>query len=107
MKLQIFAVYDHKSQTYGTPFFKTHMGVAIRDFGDAAQDPQTTICRHPEDYQLFNVGEYDDSDASIKNFIPPILVSSASEFKIKPETLDVSKLIAVAKNNTSEKVEVK
>lgn len=90
MKLQIFSVYDHKSQAYGTPFFKLTVQAAIRDFGDASQDTTTSINRHPEDYQLFHIGEYDDSDAIIKSFIPPNLLSTATEFKIKLDKVEVN-----------------
>jgi hypothetical protein len=106
LKYKIFSVYDHKGLVYGVPFFKNTNLAAIRDFGDAVQDQQTTLNRHPEDYQLFEIGEYDDNTAEIINQIPPKLMASASEFK-KNNIKEITPLIQIPTNNNSEKVEVK
>lgn len=60
MKLFAFSVYDVKADIYNVPFFAPTVGVALRNFGDLAKDPQSFISRHPQDYKLVEVGEYDD-----------------------------------------------
>lgn len=46
------------------PSYVTHVGAAIRDFQDQCKDKQTTIGKHPGDYELMHHGEWDDVDAT-------------------------------------------
>jgi len=61
MKLQIFSVYDSKAEFYGNPFFMQSVGEAIRGFQDISTDMSTNIGRHPGDFTLFHLGEYENS----------------------------------------------
>ena len=65
MIFKIFSVYDYKAQTYTAPFFDHSEARAIRSFADCAQDPEHQFGKHPEDYTLFNLSEFDDTLASI------------------------------------------
>ena len=67
MKLKMFAIYDVKADCYLTPFFFPANGQALRAFGDLANDSNSIIGRHPVDYKLCLVGEFDDSDGE---FLP-------------------------------------
>jgi hypothetical protein len=66
MKIQIYAIYDALAQVYGTPHWHKNEAVAIRTFRDMTNDHQTTICRNPQDYTLFHMGEYDDQTGNIE-----------------------------------------
>ena len=57
---KIFSVFDSKAELYLTPFFMKTKGEAVRGFEDVANDKNSAIGRHPEDYTLFELGEYDD-----------------------------------------------
>lgn len=58
-KLQfVFVIYDSVIETYTPPFTSETQGGAVRSFGDACQDPKHPYGQHPEDYTLFQVGEY-------------------------------------------------
>ena len=59
-KQLIFAIYDQKAHAYARPFFLQTEGLAIRELKDAANDPNTSIGRHPEDYTLFCMGTYNE-----------------------------------------------
>lgn len=61
MKMHIFAVYDSKAEFYGNPFFMTSVGEAIRGFQDVSIDQNTNIGRHPGDFTLFHLGEFETS----------------------------------------------
>jgi hypothetical protein len=62
MKMVICSIRDSAADAYGRPFFLPSVGVAIRSFTDevnrAAEDNQ--IYQHPEDFDLFELGEFDD-----------------------------------------------
>lgn len=59
MKLKAFSVFDEKAQAYVAPFFMPEMAMAARVFGDAINNPEHDFGRHPEDYTLFLIGEFD------------------------------------------------
>lgn len=60
MKLSGYTIYDFKALTYHSPFFCVADGVATRMFSDLVNDRQSNISRHPTDYSLWYIGEYDD-----------------------------------------------
>lgn len=68
MKHGIFTIYDEKAQAYFPPFFLHQTAMAVRQFANMANDSNTTIGTNPEDYYLFEVGEFDDSDGSIEQY---------------------------------------
>lgn len=58
MKLKIFSVYDSKAKAFITPFFTATVDVALRSFGEAANDPNSMFARHPGDYTLMEIGDF-------------------------------------------------
>lgn len=80
MILKAFAVYDLKALNFGVPFFMSSVGAAVRGFADLANDAQSSVNKHPEDYQLFEIGEYDDAVGLLKDLHPSRLLAQASDF---------------------------
>lgn len=60
MQLKAYTIYDRKSGIYHSPFFAVSDGSAVRSFSDLANDPGTTVGRHPNDYVLYRAGGFDD-----------------------------------------------
>lgn len=46
---------------------------AMRWFGDAMSDQRNIMTKHPEDYDLYQVGEQED-DGTIVGLIPPVII---------------------------------
>lgn len=65
MSLRMFGVYDVKSDSYHTPFFMPTNGMAIRVFKDMANDVNSFIGMHPEDYKLVLLAEFDNQNGEI------------------------------------------
>lgn len=65
MILKVFAVRDTKAQAFLQPFYSPSVGSALRAFTDAVNDPQCPFNKHPEDYLLYEIGSYDDSNAAL------------------------------------------
>lgn len=80
MNTLAFAVYDLKALCYGVPFFMPNVGSAVRAFSDVANDTQSAISRHPSDYVLFQVGEFDDNKGTLNPIVPLISLGLASDF---------------------------
>lgn len=60
MILKVFSVRDVKAEAFLQPFFSPSVGSAMRAFSDAVNDKACPFNKHPEDYQLYELGEYDD-----------------------------------------------
>lgn len=65
MKLQMFCVFDSKVEAYMQPFYARTVGEALRSWEQSCNDGQSMMSRHPGDYTLFQVGEFDDQTGRI------------------------------------------
>lgn len=61
MILKVFAIFDTKAELYKNPWYMATVAEAVRAFGDLANDTSSVINRHPKDFQLVQVAEWDDS----------------------------------------------
>jgi hypothetical protein len=80
MLLKIFTVFDCKAEAYLQPFFMKSKGEAIRAFSDTSNDQNHNFGKHPEDFTLFELGTYDESNASIEMLSTPQSLGKAIEF---------------------------
>ena len=78
---KIYTVYDSKLEAYMQPFFMQSKGQAVRAFTDSVNDPSTQFNKHPEDFTLFELGEYDDSTGKVSNLPTPNSLGVALEYK--------------------------
>jgi len=65
MKVGMFVIYDSKANAYLQPWFLSKREMATRVFSDCVNDPEHNFGRHPEDYTLFEIGDFDDQDAQV------------------------------------------
>lgn len=84
MQLNAYSVYDNKALVYGVPFFAPTDGSAIRSFRSAANDKDTTIGNHPNDFSLFHVGGFDDQSGGVSTLLPLRHVVDASTLVVQP-----------------------
>ena len=70
MKMNAYSIFDTKALQYHLPFFQPADGAAVRMLMDLANDPNTTIGRHPSDFVLYQVGHYDDTLGDIQPCAP-------------------------------------
>lgn len=88
MKLKAFSIYDVKSEAYSPPFFQNTVGLAVRMFTEAANDPETRIAKYPTDFTLMEIGTFDDSSGTIKPHEANIPLGAALEY-VQPKQPDV------------------
>jgi hypothetical protein len=77
MKLIICTVYDRASETYGRPMFVPAIGSAIRSFTDEVNrnHADNQLFNHPDDFDLYELGEYDDQTSRITTLdLPKVLI---------------------------------
>lgn len=77
MLMKVLCVRDSALVAYGRPFVAPATGAAVRSFSDEVNNPQTDFFKHPADYELFLLGDYDDSTAKFDLFSEPRSVARA------------------------------
>lgn len=81
--LKLFAVRDVKADAFGSPMSISTRGLALRSFFDACQAPNSELMRFPEDYMLYELGEYDPNSGLIVAYNLPLLVCTATSVVMK------------------------
>lgn len=84
MKLFVFAVRDIQANAFMTPFFGHNVGAAVREFGDICRgvsEPTHPLAKHPEDYELYKLGDWTDGDAKFVLHDPPQQLAAGSNYK--------------------------
>jgi len=66
MKLIIIAVKDRAADLYGKPFYVRTRAEAIRSFTDEVNNKQSQINQHPEDYDLYEIGTFDEDSGELQ-----------------------------------------
>lgn len=77
MLLVVCVVRDRAVDAFMRPFFVTHVGGALRGFTDEvnAKSGDSPVASHPDDYELYELGSFNDADASFVLFPKPRLVA--------------------------------
>lgn len=65
MLTYIIAIRDIVADTYTQPSTTASIGGAIREFQDACKDKSHYIGKHPEHYELWVIGTFDDHAGEI------------------------------------------
>lgn len=79
MKLIAFSVYDTATETFGRPFFVPHAGAATRSFLDELKNKDSALGQHPNDYELFDCGSFDDQTGTF-SATQPVRVLRGADF---------------------------
>jgi hypothetical protein len=87
MKLVLCSVKDRAADAYGRPMFVPSIGVAIRSFSDEINriDPDNQLANHPDDFDLYELGEFDDNSGLFALHDQPKLISLGKQVKILKE----------------------
>lgn len=81
--MKIFSIFDEKAEAFLQPFFMETVGQAERALIDCLSDPNHNFSRHPSDYTLFQIGDFDQSTAEIK----PCKIGLSNLVELKPRAV--------------------
>lgn len=81
MILKVFSVRDGKGEFYGQPFYAKTLGEAERSFRMLANDDKSMPWKFPEDFDLYEIGEFDDNSGKLKGLETPRHMSKAINLK--------------------------
>lgn len=77
-RLILFCVRDSKADAFLRPFSAETVGLAIRGFSDACNEPGHEFNKHATDYSLWRVGEFDVDTGVIAPEAPEIIGQAVS-----------------------------
>ncbi|UDN67587.1 nonstructural protein [robinz microvirus RP_61] len=82
MKVILVAVRDEAVLAFGNPWCAQTVNMALRHFGDACANPDESNQwrKHPADFSLYQVGEFDTTLGVITPVVLPVRLAVASEF---------------------------
>ena len=83
MQYVVCAVLDAAVGAFNRPFFVQSTGVAVRSFRDEVNraEPDNPMHRHPDDFTLYNLGTWDDSNARFTPVADPEVLARAKDLK--------------------------
>ena len=67
----VCSIFDAKAEAFGTPIFVKANGLAIREFQKLVNGQDPNFSSFPEDFTLYQIGEFDEKSSEIRSFIPP------------------------------------
>lgn len=79
MKNKLYAIKDNKIGFLNAPFIAPNNAAAIRMFGDTVINVDTLLNKHPEDYELYALGEMDENTGEL--FSEVKYLETATAFK--------------------------
>lgn len=82
---KVFAIYDEKADYFMKPFLLDEIAEARRVFGDAIADEKTAVCKHPADYRLYMLGQFDVKLGKMLPLDVNKLVASGTDYITKKE----------------------
>lgn len=104
MKVKCYAVLDAKIADFHLAIFDIKNEGAMRQFSDAVNDKQTKWNKHPEDYSLWYVGEFDTAKGELSGVVPENLVNAVAVMSLAGPGVANSAQLDFFDRNGSEKI---
>lgn len=70
MVTKLYTIYDRKGEMHYPPIHAHNTPDALRKLFEIFSRAETIFAKFPEDFQIFEVGEYDDSTANLNPCTP-------------------------------------
>lgn len=84
MEKVVCAVRDSALAAFMNPFCSPSTGGAVRAFSDEVNRPESEMGKHPEDYELWNLGFFDESTGKFDCPGGPVLISRGKDVRVLP-----------------------
>jgi len=80
----IFGIFDAPAGCYRSLFPGLSVGEATRGFSDLANNSDTDVGRHPNDFALYKLGEWDDASGILTALPRPEVIITAAALRVAP-----------------------
>ena len=91
--LNMYSIYDRKSESYLSPNFSVSDGVLIRDFRVFLRKPGNMFAEFPEDYEIRKIGVFYTKEGVVQPCEPVPVMSFDEIMKLdldNPESEDIN-----------------
>lgn len=86
MKHRLYTVHDKAAGSFGPPFVASSDVHAIRSFAVQVNNKDSFLNGWPQDYDLYYVGHFDDTDGTLNECPRPLsILTSATSVKREKE----------------------
>ena len=84
MKYVVVTVFDRAAGAYSRPAYVGAVGLAVRSFQDEVNRdaPDNELFKHPDDFDLYHLGHWDDVGGTFELFEKPKKLAYAGELKM-------------------------
>jgi hypothetical protein len=79
MKYAVCAVKDRAVDAFNRPLYVPTIGVAMRSFNDECSNKDSELFKHPEDYDFYELGQWDDQTAVYTALETPRVIARAQD----------------------------
>lgn len=86
--LKVCAVFDNAVKAFSRPFFVRSRGEAMRSFIDECGNEKSELSKHPSDYSLWLIADFDEESGMFTPFSPGEVLLQAREFAPVKSVLD-------------------
>lgn len=82
--MKIVVVRDIKANLWFNPIFSHSIGGSVRAFGDECTKPRegNPLADHPSDYELYHLGEWDETTGEFTLLDKPEQIAVGSNYKV-------------------------
>lgn len=74
------SVRDRAANAFANPFVVPTEAMAVRSFTDEVNRRESPMFAHPDDYDLYIIGQYEDASGLLEACAPRMLVAGKSVF---------------------------
>jgi len=84
MNLIVCSIFDSAAGAFGRPFYVQSTGIAMRSFADEVNrdGADNQMFGHPEDFVMFHLGQFDDSNGRFTLLESPNPLCRAVDVKV-------------------------
>lgn len=72
--MKLYSLKDHKAEAFGNIICAESRGVAERGLADVVREGRGQVCQYPEDFTLYELGEYDPASGKVTPHATPVFV---------------------------------
>lgn len=79
----VVCIKDTAARVFGTPFFVQAAAQAVRSLRDEvnSKDSQSDVNRHPSDFELYELGSFNDDTGVVVCHDSPVLIARAKDLQ--------------------------
>lgn len=79
--VKLYSIRDTKMLTYAPPVPAPNIAVLTRDLTEIVNNPEHKFSKHATDFELFELGTYNDTNGQITPYDKPNFILTLSELK--------------------------